>query len=57
MLLQDMWGIAHMGSVWLRSCWKLREPAWSTQDALATMIKEKNLGSEGNLFLEGPGRL
>lgn len=44
------------GSVWLRSCWKPREPARPTQDALATMIKEKNLRSEGNWFLEGPGR-
>lgn len=56
MLLQDMWGTAHTGSVWLRSCWKPREPARPTQDALATMIKEKNLRSEGNWFLEGPGR-
>ena len=42
--------------MWLRSCWKPREPARPTQDALATRIKEKNLRSEGNWFLEGPGR-
>ena len=41
MLLQDMWGIAHMGSVWFRSFWKPREPARSTQDALATKMKGK----------------
>ena len=56
MLLQDMWATAHMGSLWLRSFWKPREPERSTQDALATMIKEENLRSEASWFLEGPGR-
>ena len=30
-----------MGSVWFRSFWKPREPARSTQDALATKMKGK----------------
>lgn len=42
-------GVAqHTGSILLRSFWKPKESRWSTQDALATVVKEENLRSAGN---------
>lgn len=45
----DRYGTARMGRMWLWFCWKPKEPPWSTQDALATRIKE-NLRSAENWF-------